>query len=140
MALGLFGGTRSLGVGFTGTQDGVSQARLRNLRLELTRLRAVGYTVFIHGGCIGADAQAARIAKSLGYKTHCYPGTAGYKRADTEDDYVAQIKPFLDRNRNIVNASTIMIAMPRTQEEELRSGTWAAVRYARKVGKEPIFL
>lgn len=136
---GLFGQS-TLCVGFTGTQQGVSKERLANLRLQLTKLRSVGYTVFIHGGCIGADEQAARLARRLGFKTHCYPGTAGIKRADTEDDYVAQIKPFLDRNRGIVNASTVMIAMPKTSEEELRSGTWATIRYARKIGKEPIML
>ena len=44
-------------------------------------------------------------------------------------------KRYLERNRDIVDACDILIACPRTLKEELRSGTWATVRYARKVGK-----
>jgi hypothetical protein len=34
-----------------------------------------------------------------------------------------------------VHESTVIVAAPDTIEEELRSGTWATVRLARKAGK-----
>lgn len=48
-------------------------------------------------------------------------------------------KPPLIRNRDIVNAGELLIATPKLDVEEQRSGTWAAIRYARKIGK-PIIL
>ena len=48
--------------------------------------------------------------------------------------------PPLVRNRNIVRAVDIMIAAPATDKEELRSGTWATVRYCRQARKPVIML
>ncbi len=47
---------------------------------------------------------------------------------------VLESKPYLERNRDIVDASEVLIACPSTREEVMRSGTWATVRYARKKG------
>ena len=43
-------------------------------------------------------------------------------------------KPYLDRNRDIVDACEVLLATP-DGPERLRSGTWSTVRYARKIGK-----
>lgn len=43
--------------------------------------------------------------------------------------------PYLWRNHQIVDATSALIAAPFGFEEELRSGTWATVRYARKLGR-----
>jgi hypothetical protein len=40
-------------------------------------------------------------------------------------------KPYLERNHDIVDETTILIACP-NGEERMRSGTWATVRYARQ--------
>ena len=44
-------------------------------------------------------------------------------------------KPYLDRNKDIVDETNILMACPNKAEEVQRSGTWSTVRYARKVGK-----
>jgi len=49
-------------------------------------------------------------------------------------------KPYLERNHNIVDESELLIACPKSKEEELRSGTWATVRYARKKGVRIILI
>ena len=41
--------------------------------------------------------------------------------------------PPLVRNHKIVGAVHLLIATPKTDKEELRSGTWATIRYAKKV-------
>lgn len=101
-----------------------------------------GYRVFIHGDCIGADAQAARIAKDIGYYLICLPGHPKDKtntmfRAFTDfNDEVREPKPFIARDHDIVNESDLLVATP-VGEEEIRSGTWTTIRYARKK-KKPI--
>jgi predicted Rossmann fold nucleotide-binding protein DprA/Smf involved in DNA uptake len=47
--------------------------------------------------------------------------------------------PYLERNHAIVNESDFLIAAP-DGPETLRSGTWATVRYARKVGKRVLVI
>lgn len=46
----------------------------------------------------------------------------------------------LARNRRIVAAVDVLIAAPETDREELRSGTWATIRYARAAGKPVVML
>jgi len=50
------------------------------------------------------------------------------------------IKRPLERNSDIVADSDLLLATPRFYEEELRSGTWATVRRARKANKPLIIV
>ena len=45
--------------------------------------------------------------------------------------------PYLERNKNIVNAVDFIIAAP-DGPEKVRSGTWSTVRYAKKVGTKGV--
>lgn len=47
---------------------------------------------------------------------------------------------YLDRNHAIVDECSVLIAAPRSLTEEQRSGTWATVRYARKMGRPVVIL
>ena len=51
-------------------------------------------------------------------------------------DTVHGVRPYLDRNRDIARACSVLIALPETLVEVQRSGSWATVRYAREYGKE----
>jgi hypothetical protein len=85
-----------------------------------------------HGDCIGADAQLHTLAKAAGLKIIIHPPIDPKKRAFCQEyDEIREEKPYLDRNKDIVNESEFLIATPRTMHEVLRSGTWATVRYAR---------
>ncbi len=53
----------------------------------------------------------------------------------SKGDETRKPKPYLKRNHDIVDESDILIGFPSSEEERLRSGTWATVRYARKTGK-----
>jgi hypothetical protein len=44
-------------------------------------------------------------------------------------------KPFLDRNRDIVDQSALLIVGPNTKDEQNRSGTWSTFRYCCKKKK-----
>lgn len=124
-------------IGFTGTQEGMSDRQKGELRTILSIITTWGVVEFHHGDCIGADAEADAIARSVGCRIFIHPPSDPKKRAycgQTGDVQYAP-EPYLDRNRNIVDNTERLIAAPRSDTEEVRSGTWSTVRYARRVGK-----
>lgn len=116
-------------VGFTGTQEGATLQQARKLWLLL---RDADPLEFHHGDCIGADEVAHYIAKSLGIYVVGHPPTNDKKRAFCDCDEWREPLGYLDRNKEIVSEVDAMAACPKSTEEELRSGTWATVRYSRK--------
>lgn len=93
------------------------------------------FKVFHHGDCLGADAQAHGVARELGFWIVVHPPEEPRGRAFCDGDVILPEKPFLVRNRDIVDASHLVLAAPKTAEEVLRSGTWATIRYARNEEK-----
>lgn len=126
-----------MNVGFTGTQRGMTPAQYDAV-WGLLCYRAPGD--FHHGDCIGADAQAAHLAKHAGMRIICHPPTNESKRAWVPADETRAPRPYLDRNKDIVGASEELIATPGEFEEQLRSGTWSTVRYARKLGRRVLLV
>lgn len=117
---------------FTGTQRGmtpVQRTRWRNVVAGMLP------EVFHHGDCIGADAQAHDDIRPAGPFVHVHPCTINGKRAWCSGDRMSIPLPPLDRNRVMVDDSEALIACPGSMVEELRSGTWATIRYARKMRK-----
>ena len=125
-------------LGFTGTQRGTTPDQIFRY-LEL--LVALKPSEMHHGDCIGADDDAwsytliAGAAGAGSISTHCHPPTNNTKRAYTKNDVTYPPRPYLERNHDIVDACDVLVAAPGEREEQLRSGTWATVRYARKQGK-----
>jgi hypothetical protein len=127
-------------VGFTGTQSGMTPKQIFRVAQILHNLiencNGDG-SEFHHGDCMGADAEAVVIARRLGFKIHCHPPTDESKRSFAPYDVVYPAKPYLERNKDIVMAGvTALIATPKLPVEEIRSGTWATVRYGRKIGRK----
>ncbi len=122
-------------IGFTGTRKGMQPDQLRQLR----QIVQPGDELH-HGDCVGADAQAHDVARAKGCRIVIHPSTLERWRAHRAGDDVLPIKSPLDRNRRIVDACEVLIAAPATAEEQLRSGTWATVRYARRVGRTVVLL
>ena len=121
-------------VGFTGTQYGSTPEQNNALSVLFLYLKP---NTFHHGDCIGADATAHFImARKVGScEPIIYPPLDTRKRAYCLSSKIYPPKPFLDRNKDIVNAITILVACPIGYTEELRSGTWSTIRYARKQKK-----
>jgi hypothetical protein len=122
-------------VGFTGTRQGMTEKQAEAFEILLKRWLD-GHTtiIFTHGDCVGADKDAHELAMKYGdisiekrpcdlenYRAHCVGGTV-----------VAEPKSPLDRNKDIVNESDILVACPGEYTEQLRSGTWSTLRYAKK--------
>ena len=60
-------------IGFTGTQEGMSEKQHSSLRQVLAGFFADGARVFRHGDCVGADAQAHANAKATGFRVVIHP-------------------------------------------------------------------
>jgi hypothetical protein len=87
-----------------------------------------------HGDAIGGDAEFDGICKSHGVFTTCRPSAIISQRANTGAlELQAPCLPLV-RNVNIVEDVSFLIAAPLRDNEELHSGTWATVRYARLRG------
>ena len=128
-----------MSIGFTGTQLGLTGKQKATLKSILEKFLRIEHK-FRHGDCIGADAEANTIAKDLGFKTVVHPPTSARKRAFCVADQILPAKDYLGRNHDIVNCSRILIACPKEAQEITRSGTWATIRYARKVNKDIIII
>jgi hypothetical protein len=121
-------------VAFTGTRHGMNAAQVQQLRYVLALFchadRHVGRTPEFHYGThetavLLADVQAASLAKDAGYTLvphHARPGEE------------------LARDRQEADDCDVMVAAPKSDKEQLRSGTWATVRYARARLKPVVML
>jgi hypothetical protein len=53
---------------------------------------------------------------------------------------VLPVKPPFERNEDIADMCDILIAAPKAATEVLRSGTWATIRHARRIGRQVVLL
>jgi len=129
-------------LGFTGTQIGMTPWQLVKIAVFLAENKITAVHI---GDCIGADKEFYELVK-LANKNPDFPPikTFGHipnndsKRAFKKYDVEFAPKPYLDRNHDIVDASDVMIAAPKENEEQQRSGTWATCRYSLKKKKKTI--
>ncbi len=96
--------------------------------------------VLHHGMCIGGDADGHVIAKSLNYWVIGHPPQNPYLVAQLECDELRLEMPYLIRNKNIVDETEMLIAVPAEPEEQQRGGTWSTYRYAKKIGKSTVLI
>jgi len=131
-------------IGFTGTRVGMSP--LQKMYLERILIKTKPEKV-IHGGCIGADTefhgicyyQKCRRISSL--TIAIYPSNLRNQQGNYPNaDFYHKEQDPLVRNHIIVDQSDILIAAPKYDAEELRSGTWSTIRYARKIGIPVVIL
>lgn len=136
-------------IGFTGTQIGMNDIQKANFFQLLKELECHW---FHHGDCTGADENAHNLVvdyfRTLSPEIHMkqgfftpkisiHPPVNESKRAFCKALDIRPAKPYLDRNRDIVNESDILIGTPKEKIEQFRySGTWYTIRYARKTGKK----
>jgi hypothetical protein len=101
-----------------------------------------GSKYFHHGDCVGADTQAHFIAVNLGYKIIVHPPINNRARSYCEvgKGEIREKKPYIDRNHDIVDETQMLIGCSGSQHEVLRSGTWATIRYGRKIGNRVLIL
>lgn len=126
----------SMIVGFTGTRQGMTDAQCAQVE---AMLKYLGCTEFHHGDCIGADSQAAYLVHSMGnIKIVCHPPSRDIHRAFVPlraNDRMFPPKSYIVRNHEIVDTCDHLFVAPKDNTEQVRSGTWATYRYARRQGR-----
>ena len=120
-------------IGFTGTQRGMTPAQ----QYEVAHLLTAEDELH-HGDCVGADEQVHGLALILSIPIIRHLPWDEKKRAFCKGGKEVEPKPYLKRNRDIVDATDVLVAAP-SGPEVLRSGTWSTVRYALKQ-KKPVFV
>ena len=128
----------SIIIGFTGTNRGLTNFQRNEIYRLLVELKA---TEFHHGDCVGADLIAHKIALSLHISIVVHPpentefrAYSSYIIAPLDLVTTLDTDDYILRNHAIVDAADIMLATPKGNEPEIRSGTWATIRYARRFG------
>jgi hypothetical protein len=117
-------------LGFTGTRRGMTmwqQGAVKRL--------AASYDEVHHGDCLGSDADMHAIARVLQLRVVVHPPVDDRLRAGCTGNVNRPVKPYHDRNRDIVDETEHLIATPDHMTETGLGGTWWTVRYARSVGK-----
>lgn len=114
--------------GFTGTQEGMTPFQKGAIRGLFSLISGELH----HGDCIGSDAEAHDIAVELGWEIVIHPPSNPAKRAFKTASRILRPWPYLERNHHIVDATKVLVATPKEYEEQMRSGTWATIRYAQK--------
>jgi len=123
-----------MGIGFTGSRAGMTEAQKKEFINQLDSYP--DEMIFTHGDCIGADTGAHNIAYSLGFEIKILPCYLWRQCSFCKGGKViAKAIGPLERNKLIVEDSEIMLACPKEFTEQLRSGTWATIRCAKKANR-----
>jgi predicted Rossmann fold nucleotide-binding protein DprA/Smf involved in DNA uptake len=129
--------------GFSGTREGLTSFQRGNLLGLLVELRP---RVLHHGDCVGADTEAHLFCIALRTRVRIHPPEDDRLRAWCSFvgsgllvEMIYDAKPYLVRNRDIVDESDYLIGCPKGPEAVVGSGSWATIRYAREVGR-PVFV
>ena len=110
----------------------------KQLLAEFLHERGGEVSVFAHGSCVGADAEAhGMVCDTLGSSTFvaAFPSTAKTRVFVQGADFTADPKSPTERDRDIVNCgSDLLIAAPLEMEGRgmHAGGTWRTIRYARE--------
>lgn len=128
-------------IGFTGTRRGMTPAQFERVVFALRHFRP---SEFHHGDCDGADTEVHHLVEGRGVPIVVHPPKDDTHRAfcmphDGAPNIRIEVpKPYLQRNKDIVDATEVLVAAPAGMKEVRRSGTWSTIRYARRVGKRSI--
>jgi hypothetical protein len=118
--------------GFTGTREGMTVDQAVTVEGLLSDWNVVEVH---HGDCVGADADFDRIARQKGAVVIVHPPEDPKLRAYCTTAVEYPERPYLARNRDIVDCSELLIATPKETTGATKGGTWYTVKYARKQGR-----
>jgi hypothetical protein len=121
-------------IGFTGSREGMSQHQKEQFVLKMFQLLP---DEFHHGDCEGADAEAHDIVREFlpKVKIVVYPPLSFRHRAMKQGDVIMEPEGYIKRDYRIVDSTDYLIGAPKTDMEQIRSGSWTTIRYARKTSK-----
>lgn len=120
---------------FTGTRRGMTPDQKARVHAYLARVTP---TEVHHGDCIGADVDFHAIASALDIPVVVHPPILPTLRAFCTSDRILPPKPYLDRDRDMVDLADALLATPARGRQS--GGTWYTVQYARRAGREVLVI
>lgn len=131
--------------GFTGTSAGLAILQEGRLVSYMTDLfySPESINIAVHGGCDGGDDAFHEICVKLGVPIEIFPSPKQAQKSWPGDNVLVHpVTPGtpLNRNHKIVARATQMVACPWEEVEQIRSGTWATVRYTRAARKPLVMI
>jgi len=119
----------------TGTRKGLTEAQFNRVK-ELIIMEGDMYSHLHEGDCIGVDDEVTQMFQNIRPEITivCHPPENSRCRAFGVYNEIKDERPYIMRDKDMVDASFIVWACP-AGEEITRSGTWTTVRYARNQGK-----
>lgn len=136
-------------IGFTGTREGLTteQEGVLDTWANLGDFGEENH----HGDCVGADELFDYFARRYGGtvvihppsdpKLRAYCDKTDYGWDDGDQITVLEPKPYLDRNRDIVDACDKLVACPKDFYSGPRAGgTWYTIKYAWKQAKPVVII
>ena len=129
-----------ISIGVTGSREGpVTEEQARAAVSLLDYLYRERHAFYLHhGDCVGADAFMAEAERGR-YWVISHPSVNDRFRAHAYADETREPKRYLERNRDIVDSSDIVIALPGWSQDRT-GGTWYTIKYARSIRRELIIL
>ena len=126
-------------IGFTGTRNGLTDLQRKSLG-RLFREYYRENIQFHHGDCVGADYEAGVAALATNYYVVIHPPILNKHRAFSKKNEERTPASYMDRNLDIVRECHILIACPKENNEQLRSGTWSTIRKGIRLGKRVLIV
>ena len=94
---------------------------------------------FHHGDCLGSDEESHKIVRNIGFwRVTIWPPIDPKWRAWCTADVLKLEQPYLKRNRSIMNATSLLIATPKSELE--KGGTWYTINFARSRRKRVLIV
>ena len=124
-------------LGVTGTRFGCTSEQLASVKKMLLDLSP---NVIHHGDCVGVDEEIDKLARTFDITRVIHPPEDPSLRAWCFGAETREVEPYLIRNQNIVGETELLLCVPSTVTEEVRSGTWFTVRYARTLNRPIMFV
>ena len=120
-------------VGFSGSRYGMDERQYERFAAFALALRP-RVTEFHHGDCVESDASAHRLFQEYKIPIHIHPPEKPEFRAYCQGAIVVeQERPYLMRNRIIVDSTDVLLATP--AHTRGTGGTWYTIKYALKQRK-----
>jgi hypothetical protein len=118
-------------IGVTGSREGPVTAAQADTAADLLLYlyTETAACALHHGDCVGVDEWAVRLFGYV-YWVVAHPPTDDRLRAFAPSDEYRDPRPYLQRNREIVDSVDLMIALPRSGS--LQGGTGYTIGYARQ--------
>ena len=127
-------------IGFTGTRHGMTSSQRSAVTVIVQGVANGAGFVAHHGDCVGADAEFHDLCRTEPFSVivvHPGPLDDLPNQAGRAGDSRREPLSHMRRNKNIVMASTVMIAAPLEMVEQEHGGTWRTIEMARKA-KRPL--